>query len=81
MKNRTGVAAAAALLIGLFTQVAFAGADAKVFQSLDQDGNGFLTFEEAEANDDLAGAFEEGDENQDGMIDMEEFQKLEIDDE
>lgn len=81
MKIRTGVAAAAALLIGLFTQMALASADAKVFQSLDQDGNGFLTFEEAEANDNLAGAFDDGDVNQDGMIDMAEFEKLEIDDE
>ena len=72
----------AAMLFSLFAQTAAAGEDdSKVFMALDLDGDGYLTFQEAEPNDALAGAFKEGDENQDGKIDMAEFEKLEIDDE
>lgn len=79
MKKQMGVVAAA-LLGAVFTQSVGATA-AETFKQLDTDGDGMLTVEEADPNPDLVEAFEDGDENGDGKLDMAEFEKLEISDE
>ena len=77
----SSVAALAVLGTLLMTTGAQADANAETFKKLDIDGNGYLTLQEAEANPALLDAFADGDDNDDGMLNMAEFAKLEISDE
>jgi Ca2+-binding EF-hand superfamily protein len=63
------------LLAALFTQTAAASPEA--FNKLDVDGDGFISMQEIEEDPDLAEVFEDGDDNEDGKLDMVEFEKLE----
>lgn len=85
MKKYLGIVAAVALLGVLFGQAALASIDAdakaELFKSFDLDGNGLLDQNEAEADPDLYSSFEDGDANEDGTLDLAEFQKMEIKDE
>ena len=55
---------------------------AEHFKKLDVDSDGFITLQEAEKTDDLdEEALNEGDMNDDGQLDLAEFEKLEITDE
>lgn len=81
MKIQMPVFAIVVLLFAFFAQPAGASDNAAAFTALDVDGDGFLTIEEAEPNADLVDEFEDGDENNDGKIDMAEFEKLEISEE
>jgi len=81
MEKPMGVLAATALLSAMLAQAVGAGTNAEAFNALDTDGNGLLTPQEAATNSALADAFEDGDLNDDGQLDMTEFEKLEISDE
>ena len=74
------VAGVMAVLAFLSAPPAVADKDAKaeVFKSLDVDGNGFISKEEAEAHEDLPEEFDESDENGDGQLDMVEFGKIDF---
>jgi hypothetical protein len=60
-----------------------AGAGQAMFETLDADGDGFVTVEEVNAsdNDDLIESFEDGDENNDGKLDAAEFESMDVTDE
>ena len=81
MKRSLGVAAIFALSTALSMQSVGAGDRAEIFTKLDANADGFISVQEAEAHDDLPDAFADGDMNDDGRLDSEEFAKLEIDDE
>ncbi len=81
MKKHMVVIAAALLLGAVSTQTIGANANEEAFAALDADGNGLLTPEEAAANVDLADSFEDGDDNEDGFLDITEFGKMEVSDE
>ncbi|MGB5202523.1 MAG: hypothetical protein WBN68_23090 [Sedimenticolaceae bacterium] len=81
MKITMSIVAAAAVLGTLIAQPVFADANVETFTKLDVDGNGFISMEEAEAHSELPDAFADGDDNDDGQLEMAEFAKLEISDE
>ncbi|MCB1772031.1 MAG: EF-hand domain-containing protein [Gammaproteobacteria bacterium] len=54
---------------------------AEMFKSYDTDGDGMLSKDEAEAEPDLASSFEDGDDNDDGLLSLAEFTKLTVTDE
>lgn len=78
MKTAFHVIPVAALLGALLIDPVAADDNARVFQKLDVDGDGYISEYEALAHEQLPDAFAEGDENSDGRIDMIEFLKLEI---
>ena len=81
MKKLVSVGAIASLLT-LVSGLSLAAVDsAEMFKKLDIDADGYITVEEAEAHADLPDAFADGDANEDGLLDMAEFAKLEITDE
>ena len=54
-----------------------AGPDvARTFRSLDRDGDGYVTREEARRDDAVARAFDLADRNGDGKLDPEEFRLI-----
>ena len=79
LKSTLLVAAVSVLAL----QAASATAGQEAFQTLDSNGDGFVTLEEAEAsaNDDLIDSFGDGDENNNGKLNPEEFEKMEVTDE
>jgi len=85
MKKTLGIVAAVALLGVLSGQAAVASVDADakadLFKSFDLDSNGLIDLNEAEADPVLQSAFEDGDANEDGTLDLAEFQKMEMKDE
>ncbi len=81
MKITMSIVAVVAVLGALMAQPVFADANVETFKQLDVDGNGFISIEEAEAHSELPDAFADGDDNDDGQLDMTEFGKLEISDE
>ena len=78
MKTAFHVIPVASLLGALLIGPVSADDNSKMFQQLDVDGDGYISEYEALAHDQLPDAFAEGDENNDGRIDMIEFLKLEI---
>jgi len=81
MKISRTVISMAALLGALLIQPLPADDNISAFSKLDVDRDGFITETEALAHAELPDAFAEGDENNDGRLDMDEFAKLEITDE
>ncbi|MGD2172826.1 MAG: hypothetical protein PVI79_09810 [Gammaproteobacteria bacterium] len=80
MKVLTSAVSVAALLGALQIQPVCADDNRETFRKLDIDNDGFISEYEALAHDALPDDFEEGDENSDGLIDLDEFLKLEISD-
>ena len=80
MKVSLHVIPMAALLAALLVNPVLADDNARAFSKLDVDGDGFITEYEALAHAELPDAFADGDENNDGQIDLDEFSKLEISD-
>ena len=80
MKVSLYVIPVAALLAALLVHPVLADDNARAFSKLDVDGDGFITEYEALAHAELPDAFADGDENNDGQIDLDEFSKLEISD-
>ncbi len=78
MKVHMRVVTAVALLGAMLAQPVFADANTEAFKALDTDGDGVLSMQEAQANDNVADEFADGDVNGDGMLDTEEFAKMEI---
>lgn len=68
----------AALLGVLLIDPVTADDNTRIFQNLDVDGDGYISEYEALAHEELPDAFADGDENNDGRIDMIEFLNLEI---
>lgn len=65
---------AAAVLAACSTMEREAGPDAaRAFRSLDRNGDGYITREEARRDDAVARAFDLADRNGDGKLDPEEF--------
>ncbi len=81
MKVSFSVISMATLLCALLTPAVSADDNTEAFNKLDVDGDGFVTSQEALAHDKLPDAFDDGDENGDGLLDLIEFIKLEITDE
>lgn len=81
MNKYVPFAAVALLLSALVGHSAVADDNAEIFKKLDVDANGLITKDEAEANTSIAGSFDDGDSNEDGMLDMDEFAKMEVVDE
>ncbi|MGB5396666.1 MAG: EF-hand domain-containing protein [Gammaproteobacteria bacterium] len=81
MKTLNTLITTAAFCAALFAQTASANPSVELFKKLDKDGNGVLTPKEAEANTDIAENFEDGDDNNDGKLDMAEFQAMDVTDE
>jgi Ca2+-binding EF-hand superfamily protein len=81
MNLKSNLLAAAFSVFAL--QAVPAGASQAMFETLDADGDGLVTLEEAEAssNDDLIESFEDGDENNDGKLDAAEFESMDVTDE
>ena len=80
MKVFTTVISMATLLGALQIPPANADGNSEAFRKLDVDNDGFISEYEALAHDQLPDAFEEGDDNSDGRIDLDEFLRLEISD-
>jgi len=78
MKTAFNVISMAALLVALSMQPLTADDNTEAFRKLDVNGDGFISEYEALAHSQLPEAFTEGDENNDGQIDLLEFVKLEI---
>jgi Ca2+-binding EF-hand superfamily protein len=70
----------AALFAGALVQPALAGESTASFETLDADGNGAISREEASNNSALSAAWDAADANQDGQLDMTEFSAMEISD-
>lgn len=66
-----------ALVASAFFGGAAIAADAPKFETLDQDGNGTISAQEAEAAPNLADAWDKADSNQDGVVDRAEFSAFE----
>lgn len=84
MKTKIAAIAVATLVAVMTMPVAFAKSDADVaemFKQLDTDQSGGISLSEAEAHPDLSDSFSDGDENEDGQLDMAEFSKMEVVDE
>ena len=80
MKVLISVISMATLLGALQIQPAYADGNSEAFRKLDVNNDGFISEYEALAHDALPDDFEEGDENSDGQIDLDEFLRLEISD-
>ena len=80
MKVLSNVIPMATLLAALSIHPAFADDNTQEFQKLDVNGDGFISEYEALAHSELPEAFAEGDENNDGLLDMAEFLILEFSD-
>ena len=80
MKKHLSAVTTLALLVVLGSPIVVADDNADFFNRLDADGDGYLTMEEAEKDSKLGDAFSDGDDNDDGRLDMAEFAKLEIGD-
>ena len=67
----------------LALQAASASTGQEAFDTLDTNGDGFISVEEvnSSSNEDLVDSFDDGDENNDGKLDLAEFEKLEVTDE
>jgi Ca2+-binding EF-hand superfamily protein len=81
MKISKSMVALAAVIGIAMAQPVTADDNAETFKKLDVDGDGFITKQEAEVNDDLVDSFDDGDNNDDGQLDMAEFAKLDVTDE
>lgn len=84
MKTKFAAFAVATVIAFMSVSPVFAASDedaTAMFKELDTDGSGTISMDEAEAHPNLAGSFAEGDANEDGQLDMEEFQKMEVSDE
>jgi hypothetical protein len=81
MKKQLGVVMVAAVLTAFSAHAVDAKANAEMFAKLDSNADGYISMEEAEAHADLPGAFADGDENEDNLLDLAEFAKLEVTDE
>ncbi len=81
MKTLYSLITTAAFCTAMFAQTAGANPAVELFKKLDADGNGVLTPREAEANADIAENFEDSDDNNDGKLDMAEFQAMDVTDE
>ena len=66
-----------ALIVSAFFGGTALAADAPTFDSLDKDGNGTISEQEAAADQSLADAWQKADSNQDGVIDRAEFSAFE----
>ncbi len=66
-----------ALVISAFFGGAALAAEQPTFQTLDQDGNGTISAQEAESDPALADAWDKADSNQDGVVDRAEFSAFE----
>ena len=66
-----------ALVVSAFFGGAAMAADAPSFETLDQDGNGTISAEEAKAAPNLADAWNKADSNEDGVVDRAEFSAFE----
>lgn len=68
-------------LLALIASAVFAGtaiaAEAPKFETLDQDGDGKISAQEAAGYNGLAGAWEQVDANKDGVVDSAEFSAFE----
>ncbi len=78
MKMHIRVVTAVALLGAMLAPPVFADANTEAFKALDTNGDGVVSMQEAQANDNVADEFADGDANDDGVLDMEEFAKMEI---
>lgn len=79
-KTITAVAVVAAL--GLAMPMTLAADELKeIFKQLDTDADGFVSKQEAESDPDLLDSFDDGDNNEDGKLDMAEFEKMDVADE
>jgi Ca2+-binding EF-hand superfamily protein len=67
-----------ALLGALLIHPVSADDNARIFNKLDANGDGYISEYEALEHDELVAAFSEGDQNGDGQLDMAEFAELEI---
>ena len=81
MKTQYTVLPAIALFAAMFTQTASANPAVELFKKLDADGDGFLIIKEVESKTDITENFEDGDANNDGKLDMNEFQAMDVTDE
>ena len=81
MKTQYAVLPAIALFAAMFAQTASASPAVELFKKLDANGDGVLTMKEVESNADIAENFEDGDDNNDGKLDMAEFQAMDVTDE
>jgi len=77
---------AALLLAGFLASVPVLASEegqtaADAFKTLDSDGDGFVTLDEAAIEIDLVTSFEDGDDDEDGRLSLAEFSKMEIIDE
>lgn len=66
-----------ALLAGLFFSGVSIAAEAPSFETLDQDGDGSISAQEAESSPELMEAWNDVDANEDGMLDRAEFSAFE----
>jgi len=77
---------AALMLCGCLVSASALGAAdgetlAEAFKTLDSNGDGFITLEEAEVDLDLVTSFPDGDDDDNGRLSFAEFSKMEIVDE
>ena len=80
MKPSLNIISMAALFAALVIPPVLADDNAAAFKKLDADGDGFISEYEALSHDQVADAFTDADENNDGQLDMTEFAALEIND-
>jgi len=80
MYRKLSTISIAALFAGTLVPTVYAGESTASFQSLDADGNGAISKEEAAHNAALSSAWGAADANQDGQLDMTEFSAMEITD-
>ena len=78
MKVSLSVISVTTLLGALSIPPVIADDNTEAFGKLDVNGDGYITEYEALAHTFLPDAFEDGDENSDGLIDLAEFVKLDI---
>lgn len=78
MKSKMSVVTVMAVLAFLLAPPVAADAKIEMFNRLDVDGNGSISQQEAEAHEDLPEVFEDSDVNDDGQLDMGEFEKIDF---
>ena len=78
MKVSSSIIPVTALFAALSITPAIADDNTEAFQKLDVNGDGYVSEYEALAHAFLPDAFEDGDSNSDGLLDLAEFIKLEI---
>lgn len=87
MNTQLRILSAAALLGALLAPIAQGAEDAdaaarvEMFKTLDVDGNGVLTAEEAEGDPKVAEEFPHADANEDGVISLDEMMNMKFSDE